>query len=64
LPPKLIDSKFKIFTKIKRTVLTCVAALLAVSGVFAQKVFFPTREVTKALYANLNAKGKVSDYVL
>ena len=48
----------------KRTVLACMAAVLTVTGVYAQKVFFPTQVGMKSLYANMNDKGKIQNYSL
>ena len=48
----------------KKTALTWLAAVLTVTGAFAQKVFFPTQEGVKLTYANMDDKGKVHSYSL
>jgi hypothetical protein len=48
----------------KKIVLTCMAVVMTVAGVFAQNIFFSTKEGTKLCYANLDAKKRATSYSL
>ena len=47
----------------KKLVAVVILVVTAIGGIFAQDLFFPTKEGLTLLYANLNAKGKVESYV-
>ena len=46
----------------KRIVLFFVAVVMTVGGVFAQDIFFSTKQGMTLVYANMDAKGKVDSY--
>jgi hypothetical protein len=46
----------------KKISLIIILGAIMVSGVFAQNIFFPTKEGLTLLYANLNDKGKADSY--
>jgi len=48
----------------KKIVITIISVIMTVGSVFAQSQFFPSKEGLTLLYANLDAKGKVSNYTL
>ena len=47
----------------KKIVFTVVLASMAVFEIAAQDVFCPTQEGVALLYADMNAKGKVEQYI-
>ena len=49
---------------LKKTFLFIMLAIVAVTGISAQDIFFGNKEGMKLIYANLNNKGKVDSYSL
>ena len=56
-----IINKVKNVPHMKRLI-TIVISVVMTAGVFAQDMFFPSREGLSLLYANIDAKGKINNY--
>jgi len=46
----------------KKIIITFASVMMTVVGVFAQNMFFPSKEGLVLLYSNLDAKGRVESY--
>jgi len=46
----------------KKTITLLILSAATTLGAFAQNMFFPSKEGTSMLYANLDAKGKIENY--